>query len=148
MEPNETMTGALAGWLRGAPALGDLRALWVDDLPPFPFAAGLFPAGSTVTACRFNLLGERIERCRARWTLRLVLPHGTHSAAENARRLETLCGWIAQAAADGTAPRFGNTEPEGETLAAAARLEKTGDEGTAVYAVELTAGYTRRLPGA
>ncbi|MFR7452567.1 MAG: hypothetical protein ACLUUL_10705, partial [Gemmiger sp.] len=68
MDPNETMTEALAAWLRTAPALADLRALWVDDLPAAPGCAGLFPAGSGVTARRETLRGQRFARCRARWT--------------------------------------------------------------------------------
>ena len=145
MDPNETMTEALAAWLRTAPALADLRALWVDDLPAAPCCAGLFPAGSGVTARRENLLGQRFARCRARWTLRLVLPHGTAGAPANARRLEALADWTAAQSAAGLAPRFGNADPAAETLTAAGGLEKTGDEGTATYAVTLTAEYTRQL---
>ncbi|MFR7451901.1 MAG: hypothetical protein ACLUUL_07325, partial [Gemmiger sp.] len=63
----------------------------------------------------------------------------------NARRLEALADWTAAQSAAGLAPRFGNAGPAAETLTAAGGLEKTGDEGTATYAVTLTAEYTRQL---
>ena len=91
--PNELPQGdtaRLAAWLRTAPALAWLRALWVDDVPAAPYTGGLFPAGAAATARRADILGRRVERRRARWVLRLVLPHG--KSAANARRYSTPAG--------------------------------------------------------
>ena len=81
----------------------------------------------------------------AAFTLRLVLPYGGSSARENAALLLELQRWVLAESAGGRAPVFGNTDTGRERLTAAdAKLEKTGDEGTAVYAVQLKAEYTIR----
>lgn len=141
--PNELPQGdtaRLAAWLRTAPALAWLRALWVDDVPAAPYTGGLFPAGAAATARRADILGRRVERRRARWVLRLVLPHG--KSAANALCLEQLAAWVAAQSAAGKAPHFGSRDRETETLSAAGALESVSDEGTAVYAVTLQADYT------
>ena len=89
---------------------------------------------------RGDILGRRVERRRARWVLRLVLPHG--KSAANALCLEQLAAWVAAQSAAGEAPHFGSRDRETETLSAAGALESVSDEGTAVYAVTLQADYT------
>ena len=90
-----------------------------------------------------NLLGEVREKCRASFTLRLVLPYGGSRVRENAALLLELQRWVLEESAGGRAPVFGNADTQQERLTAAdAKLEKTGDEGTAVYAVQLKAEYT------
>ena len=138
-------TARLAAWLRGAPALADIRPLLTDDLAPQPGAAGLFPAGAAVSRRWQDILGRRYERRRARWTLRLTLPYTGGARAENAARLEALAAWAAAQSAAGAAPLFGSAGAADETLTAAGALERAGDEGTAVYAVTLQAEYTARL---
>lgn len=135
----------LCDWLRTAPALAGVKTLWVDGAPAVPGTAGLFPAGVQVTERRVNLWGEVRLRCRASFTLRLVLPYGGHSADANAATLLELQRWVLAESAAGRAPVFGNTDPAAERLTAAdARLERASDEGTAVYAVQLKAEYTIR----
>lgn len=135
----------LCDWLRTAPALAGVKTLWVDGAPAVPGTAGLFPAGVQVTERRVNLLGEVRLRCRASFTLRLVLPYGGRSAQENAATLLELQRWVLAESAAGRAPVFGNTDPAAERLTAAdAKLERASDEGTAVYAVQLKAEYTIR----
>lgn len=136
----------LCDWLRTAPALAGVKTLWVDGAPAVPGTAGLFPAGVQVTEHRVNLLGEVRQRCRASFTLRLVLPYGGRSADKNAATLLELQRWVLAQSAAGTAPVFGNTDTARERLSAAdARLERATDEGTAVYAVQLKAEYTIRF---
>lgn len=143
MEENQLKT--LCDWLRTAPALAGVKKLWVDGAPAVPGTAGLFPAGVQVTQRRVNLLGEVREKCRASFTLRLVLPYGGNRARENAALLLELQRWVLEESAGGRAPVFGNADTSQERLTAAdAKLEKTGDEGTAVYAVQLKAEYTIR----
>lgn len=141
MEENQLKT--LCDWLRTAPALEGVARLWVDGAPAVPGTAGLFPAGVQVTERRVNLLGEVREKCRASFALRLVLPYTGNSARDNAARLLELQRWVLTESAGGRAPVFGNTDTDRERLSAAdAKLEKVGDEGTAVYAVQLKAEYT------
>lgn len=143
MEDEQLKT--LCDWLRTAPALAGVETLWVDGAPAVPGTAGLFPTGVQVTERRVNLWGEVRLRCRAAFTLRLVLPYGSRSAQENAATLLELQRWVLAESAAGTAPVFGNADTGQERLTAAdARLEKAGDEGTAVYAVQLKAEYTIR----
>ena len=140
---DETQLQTLCDWLRTAPALAEVKTLWVDGAPAVPGTAGLFPAGVQVTERRVNLLGEVRERCRASFTLRLVLPYGGRSAETNAATLLALQRWVLEQSAAGLAPVFGNTDTGRERLTAAdAKLERTGDEGTALYAVQLKAEYT------
>ena len=143
MEDEQLKT--LCDWLRTAPALVGVKTLWVDGAPAVPGTAGLFPAGVQVTERRVNLLGEVRLRCRASFTLRLVLPYGGRSAQENAATLLELQRWVLAESAAGRAPVFGNTDTAQERLTAAdAKLERASDEGTAVYAVQLKAEYTIR----
>lgn len=142
---DEAQLKILCDWLRTVPALAGVKQLWVDGAPAVPGTAGLFPAGVQVTERRVNLLGEVREKCRAAFTLRLVLPYGGSSARENAALLLELQRWVLAESAGGRAPVFGNADTGRERLTAAdAKLEKTGDEGTAVYAVQLKAEYTIR----
>lgn len=141
MEDEQLRT--LCNWLRTAPALAGMKTLWVDGTPAVPGTAGLFPAGVQVTERRVNLLGEVRERCRATFTLRVVLPYGAGSTETNAATLLALQRWVLEQSAAGLAPVFGNTDPGRERLTAAdAKLERATDEGTAVYAVQLKAEYT------
>lgn len=141
MEDEQLKT--LCDWLRTAPALAGVKTLWVDGTPAVPGTAGLFPAGVQVTERRVNLLGEVRERCCASFTLRMVLPYGDHSAETNAAALLDLQTWVLRQSAAGQAPVFGNADTDRERLTAAnAKLERTTDEGTAVYAVQLKAEYT------
>lgn len=150
----ENILTALCGWLAGAPAMQGVERFWVDHAAAEAPSAGLWPQGVQVTARRQNLLGETALRCRARFVLRLALPFvpGDETlAAQNAQRLLALRQWLVRESAALRAPAFGD-EPAGETLTAdAARLESlpnVGSEGTAVYAVTLTAEFTERLPAA
>lgn len=138
-------------WLSRAPALAGVEHFCIDAAPAAP-GAGLAPQGVQVVARRQNLLGGTALRCRARFAVRLVLPFvpgDDAQALQNAQRLLELRQWIAQQSAARMAPVFGD-EPENETLRAeAARLESrpgAGSEGTAVYAVTLTAEFTERWP--
>ena len=143
MEEEQLKT--LCDWLRTAPALAGVKNLWVDGTPAVPGTAGLFPAGVQVTERRVNLLGEVRERCRATFTLRVVLPYGAGSTETNAATLLNLQTWVLRQSAAGQAPVFGNADTDRERLTAAdARLERATDEGTAVYAVQLKADYTIR----
>lgn len=142
----------LRAWLAAAPALAGAARIWVDETPAPGAQSALFPQGVQVVARRQNLLGDTALRCRARFTLRLVLPFvpGDDAlAAQNAQRLLALRQWVARQSAAHTAPTFGD-DPAAETLAAtAAQLESMpngGSEGTAVYAVTLTAEFTERWP--
>lgn len=140
---DETQLQTLCDWLRTAPALAEVKTLWVDGAPAVPGTAGLFPEGVQVTERRVNLLGEVRERCRASFTLRLVLPYGGRSAETNAATLLALQRWVLEQSAAGLAPVFGNTDTGRERLTAAdAKLERAGDEGTGLYAVQLKAEYT------
>lgn len=140
---DETQLQTLCDWLRTAPALAGVGTLWVDDAPAVPGTAGLFPAGVQVTERRVNLLGEVRLRCRASFTLRLVLPYDGQSTQPNAETLLALQRWVLEQSAAGLAPVFGNADTARERLTAAdAKLERVTDEGTAVYAVQLKAEYT------
>lgn len=140
---DETQLQTLCDWLRTAPALAGVGTLWVDDAPAVPGTAGLFPAGVQVTERRVNLLGEVRLRCRASFTLRLVLPYDGQSTQPNAATLLAFQRWVLEQSAAGLAPVFGNTDTARERLTAAdAKLERVTDEGTAVYAVQLKAEYT------
>ena len=139
----EEQLKTLCYWLRTAPALAGVKTLWVDGAPAVPGTAGLFPAGVQGTERRVNLWGEVRLRCRASFTLRLVLPYGGRSVRDNAATLLELQRWVLEQSAAGTAPVFGNTDTAQERLTAAdAKLERASDEGTAVYAVQLKAEYT------
>lgn len=139
---------ALAAFLQKAPALDDLRPIWVDNLPAKPFSAGLFPGGRQPVSLRGDLWGRRRVRWRESFALRLALPHGRGSAPANAARLRALGAWVAAESAAGRAPVFGNTDPGGETLAAlAGSLETAGDTGVATYCVTLRAEYTELYEG-
>ena len=100
---DEAQLKILCDWLRTAPALAGVKQLWVDGAPVVPGTAGLFPAGVQVTERRVNLLGEVREKCRAAFTLRLVLPYGGSSARENAALLLELQRWVLAESAGGRA---------------------------------------------
>lgn len=143
----DTLLTDLTVWLAGAPALADVPGFWVDLSGPMPGTGGVFPAGVTVLESRRNLWGDVTLRCRAQFALRLVLPFSPQDpdgAAANAARLLDLQGWVAAQSAAGLAPVFGSTDVHRETLAAEqGRLESVRADGTAVYALRLTAQYTQ-----
>lgn len=136
----------LCAWLKTAPGFDRVGQLRVDYTTGRSGEGALRPGGVEVLSRRENLLGIVTQRCRCRFTLSLVLPLAPGAAgtsAANAAWLLELQQWVAQQSAAGTAPRFGNTDPEAETITAGTgRLARMRDEGTALYTMALQAEYT------
>ena len=126
-------------FLEKAPDLRGL-ALAVGRAGPAPYTGGLWGAGVTVLEERRDLVGGVTLRCRAEFTLRLVLPGDT--PGENARRLAGLERWAAAMSAARQGPTYGNTDTERESFRAEqARLERADADGTVRYTVRLRAEF-------
>ena len=139
-----TTLEALRGWLAGFAAPDGTRpfaALTCEYLGPQAGAAGLFPAGSEVTAVRQDIAGGCVWERRAQFVLALLLPKppgDDRPAAATVEMLESFTDW---ATADGGAPVLGENT---RWTAAGGALKSAADEGLGRYEVTLTALYAVR----
>lgn len=130
----------LKAWLQTYPGWAGTMA--VDHTYAVPGQFGLYPRGVEVQSVKKDVLGNVYTRCRSRFDLYRV----TTGQADNTQAAGWLLdfqAWVRDQTAKGLTPAFGDV-PEDERLTAQqGKLLRTGPAGMGMYAVTLTAAYTK-----
>lgn len=127
---------------------GILGLLAIDYTDRIPDAAGLFPAGMMEVSRRTDLLGNVTTENQLNFALYVTLgksPGDDVIATENAEWAMDFQRWVQQQSATGQAPRFGDVPRTERIVASNGAIYGASDEGTAIYAIQLTVSYTRRF---
>lgn len=140
-----TQLEKLKAWLLTYPQWEAGQLLYIDYTDGVPGCAGLFPKGVEEVENRQDILGNRRVRCRLRAAL-YRLCGGEEDQTAQAQWLLGFQQWVRNQSAQGLAPRLGDgTEPEWIRAEEGARKESR--TGMGVYAVVLTAEFTKYYQG-
>lgn len=132
----------LKTWLATYPGWEDDKPFFVDYTTPKPGCVGLFPQGLEQVSLRRDITGGQKAACRYRFYLYRASAL-EENQEENARWLLDFQNWVEAQSAGGLAPRFGDVPQEERLRAEGGRLQKTGKLGSGLYALTLTAEFTR-----
>lgn len=141
-----TVLERVRAWLLTFPGMERVQQLRIDYGAPQPDNGSIAPAGLTELSRREDILGQvRVEN-RCSFKLYFVLAFAAEDAAcvdENANWLLSLQEWVQAQSVARLAPVFGDVPQKEVMHAHDGVLEEVREEGTAVYAVELTADFIR-----
>ena len=132
----------LKTWLATYPGWEDDKPFFVDDAAPKPGCVGLFPQGLEQVSLRRDITGGQKAACRYRFYLYRASAL-EENQEENARWLLDFQNWVEAQSAGGLAPHFGDVPQEERLRAEGGSLQKTGKLGSGLYALTLTAEFTR-----
>lgn len=132
----------LKTWLATYPGWEEDKPFFVDDAAPKPGCVGLFPQGLEQVSLRRDITGGQKAACRYRFYLYRASAL-EENQEENARWLLDFQNWVEAQSAGGLAPRFGDVPQEERLRAEGGSLRKTGKLGSGLYALTLTAEFTR-----
>lgn len=132
----------LKTWLATYPGWEADKPFFVDDAAPKPGCVGLFPQGLEQVSLRRDITGGQKAACRYRFYLYRASAL-EENQEENARWLLDFQNWVEAQSAGGLAPRFGDVPQEERLRAEGGSLQKTGKLGSGLYALTLTAEFTR-----
>lgn len=129
------MLEKMTQWLQTFPGWdGDLQLDYMDGMLG---SSGLYPRGMTELSRREDVLGNVQVRCRWDFILRLA------SAGEHAQWLLEFQNWVMEQDRLGLAPKFGD-DPKSEHIRAFdGQLQSHKQVGSAVYALQLSAEFTK-----
>lgn len=129
----------------GFDVLGDLR---IDYTSNVPNSAGLFPAGLVEVARRKDIFGNVESDRQANFALYTVMekaPGDDSGATYNAGWLMGFQEWVLEQSALGLAPTFGDVPDEESMVAQNGQLYESDAEGWAMYAIQISASFTKRF---
>ena len=132
----------LKTWLAAYPGWEEDKPFFVDDAAPKPGCVGLFPQGLEQVSLRRDITGGQKAACRYRFYLYRASAL-EENQEENARWLLDFQNWVEAQSAGGLAPHFGDVPQEERLRAEGGSLQKTGKLGSGLYALTLTAEFTR-----
>lgn len=132
----------LKTWLATYPGWEDDKPFFVDYSTPKPGCVGLFPQGLELLSLRRDITGGQKAACRYRFYLYRASAL-EENQEENARWVLDFQNWVEAQSAGGLAPRFGDLPQEERLRAEGGSLQKTGKLGSGLYALTLTAEFTR-----
>ena len=132
----------LKTWLATYPGWEADKPFFVDDAAPKPGCVGLFPQGLEQVSLRRDITGGQKAACRYRFYLYRASAL-EENQEENARWLLDFQNWVEAQSAGGLAPHFGDVPQEERLRAEGGSLQKTGKLGSGLYALTLTAEFTR-----
>lgn len=132
----------LKTWLATYPGWEEDKPFFVDYSTPKPGCVGLFPQGLEQLSLRRDITGGQKVACRYRFRLYRAAAL-EENQEENARWLLDFQNWVEAQSAGGLAPRFGDLPQEERLRAEGGSLQKTGKLGSGLYALTLTAEFTR-----
>ena len=124
-----------------------LEALAIDYADRVPNCAGLFPSGMVELSRRTDLLGRVTTENQLNFALYAVFgkaPGDDVVATLNATWALGLQEWVQEQSATGQAPTFGDLPRTERMVASNGAIYSASDEGTAVYAIQISATYTKR----
>lgn len=136
-------------WLKTYPNADDLLSKYhVDYTDHIPGNAGVYPAGLVEVSRRGDVLGNTTVTNQYNFALYHVFtkaPDDDIGALENADWVMDFQEWVQAESIRGTAPHFGD-DPAREVLTAQnGMLYETSEEGTAIYAVQLSAKFIKNI---
>lgn len=127
-------------WLISYPQWDD--TLYVDYTPAVPGSTGVFPRGVQELSRRQDVAGNVQTRNRVRFTVLRITP-GQLDKEKQAAWLLDFQDWVQQQSISGKAPTFGDVPEKEKLMARQGMLKGISQTGTARYAVELIAEYTK-----
>lgn len=125
---------------------GILGLLAIDYTDRIPDAAGLFPAGMVENSRRSDLLGNVTTENTLNFALYVRLgksPGDDAIATTNAEWAMEFQRWVQYQSATGRAPAFGDVPRTERMIASNGAIYSASDEGTAIYAIQISVHYTR-----
>ena len=133
---------ALRRFLLTYPQWNEGNLLFVDYTDGVPGNAGLFPQGLEELRRREDLLGNLYVDYRLHFALYRVAER-QEDGAKNARWLLDFQNWLGEQSRLGLAPRFGDVPLREQLRAEKGCLTRERPGRTGLYAVELTADFTK-----
>ena len=141
--PLEKMRAFVASY-PDADILGELA---IDFTDAVPFCGGLFPSGVVEISRTRDVLGNVTCLNQYNFALYAVMekaPGEDTGATYNAEWLMGFQSWVQEQSCTGSAPVFGD-DPLRELITAQnGAIYSAEDEGTAVYAVQLSVTFVKR----
>lgn len=136
-------------WLKTYPNADELLSKYhVDYTDHIPGNAGLFPAGLVEVSRNTDVLGNTVVTNQYNFALYHVFtkaPDDDAGALVNADWVMDFQEWVQAESVRGNAPTFGD-DPYQETMTAQnGALFETSEEGTAIYAVQLSAKFIKNI---
>jgi hypothetical protein len=121
-----------------------LARLDVDYTDKVPNAAGLFPSGLVEVSRTRDILGDVTVENQLNFALYTTLEK-FEDGTDNAEWQLAFQQWVQEQSALGLAPAFGD-EPRTERIQAQnGQLYSADEEGTALYAIQISVNYTKKL---
>ena len=125
-----------------------ISGLAIDYTDNVPNSSGLFPSGLVEISRTKDLLGNTTVINQYNFALYAVLeksPDEDFGATENAEWQMAFQEWVQERSISGNAPAFGD-DPRTERITAQnGTLFSAEDEGTAVYAIQMSVTFTRNF---
>jgi len=141
-----TALEAMREFIASYPAFDVLSQLDIDYADRVPATAGLFPSGLVEIRRRADLLGNVTVENQYNFALYTVMtkaPGDDAGALANAEWQMGFQEWVQQRSVCGAAPTFGD-EPRTERITAQnGAIYSADEEGTAVYAIQLSVTFER-----
>lgn len=120
----------------------------IDYTDNVPDNGGLFPTGLVEVSRTKDLLGNVTVRNQynfALYTLFTKSPGDDMGATYNAEWVMGFQEWVQQQSALGLAPQFGDIAREEEITAENGQVHSADNEGTALYAVQISVRFTKEF---
>lgn len=125
-----------------------LGELAIDYTSNVPNSAGLFPSGLVEVGRRRDVLGNVESDRQANFALYAVLeksPGDDAGASYNAGWLMDFQEWVLEQSAKGLAPSFGDVPEKERIVAQNGQIYESDAEGWAMYAIQISASFTKRF---
>ena len=133
-------------WLKTYPQIDRLQQLNVDYYSTQPDNGSIDPSGLVEISRVTDIIGNTTVKNQYNFALYFVLaksPEDDVGATENAEWLLDLQEWIQEQSLRRLAPTFGDM-PDTETIVAQnGKVDAADEEGTGVYAVQLSINFTK-----
>lgn len=129
-------------WLLGYPQWDAGGLLYIDFTDAVPGNAGLFPGGLEELSRTEDIMGTVRTVNRYHFALYRVTT-GQEDNTINAQWLLDFQNWVQSQSAARLAPTFGDEPAEEKMRAQKGRLKESGQTGTGVYLVSLTADFVK-----
>ena len=121
-----------------------LARLDVDYTDKVPNAAGLFPSGLVEVSRTRDILGDVTVENQLNFALYTTLEK-FEDGTDNAEWQLAFQEWVQEQSALGLAPTFGDDLRTERIQAQNGQLYSANEEGTALYAIQISVNYTKKL---
>lgn len=128
----------------GADILKDFQIDFTDQVPA---NAGLFPAGMTELSRQTDILGNCEIQNQLNFALYITLkkvPGNDDLAKINAEWILDFQDYVQEASFTKNFPAFGDYHDSETISATQGRLYQANEEGTALYAIQISVRYTKK----